>query len=166
MNVLETLHANLQTFDIRKIINKVLQRSDVGEFVIKVIQDRLYNEGKTATGDKLKTDFAKSVRFSGTQGAYARSTEKFKKLDGLPTDRVTLFQTGEFYDSFKKEFKSNSLQISAEFRNIYDNFQDSFSSQQDFEKAIIGLTDEDLKRIFEFIYPFLAEEINKWLAIA
>jgi len=165
MNKLENLQKSLASFDILLIIREVLKREDVGKVLIAIIQKRLYYKGETVEGDKLRTDFAKSSnkRLKGTKGFYSRNTETIKKSKGQKIDNVTLNDTGEFYESFKTDFKSNSLELSADFRDIYDNFKDSFSSDTKFEDAILDITDEEKEQLFDFMYPLILEKINKWL---
>jgi hypothetical protein len=167
MNKLESLYNSVNTFNAKTIINEVLKLSEIQSELVKIIQTRLYDKGTTAEGEKLRTDFAKSSnkRLKGEKGAYSKNTEIRKRKDGLPDDHVTLFQEGKFYKSFKTTFKTD-LDVSADFRDIYDNFQDSFSSEKDFEKAILDISDEEKEILFDKMWPYIEQKTLQWLAIA
>jgi hypothetical protein len=166
MNTLESLHNKLGTFDAGKIINDVLKINAVKGALIAIIQKRLYNKGETATGKKLKTDLANSMGYGGNLGFYSAKTESIKASKNQPVNRVTLNDTGEFYDSFKAEFKNSELNLKADFRDIYDNFLESFSSETDFQEDILDITDEEKEQLFEVMYPYIEELTLQWLAIA
>jgi hypothetical protein len=167
MNKLESLYNSVNTFDVKIIINEVLKLSEIQSELVKIIQTRLYDKGTTAEGEKLRTDFAKSSnkRLKGDLGFYSKNTERIKKGKGQPIDKVTLKDTGEFYESFKTTFKTD-LDVSADFRDIYDNFQDSFSSEKNFEEAILDISDEEKEILFDKMWPYIEKKTIQWLAIA
>lgn len=167
MNTLESLHKAVSTFDVKAIINEVLKLNDIQSELIRIIQTRLYEKGTTAEGEKLRTDFAKSSnkRLKGEKGFYSKNTERIKKGKGQTIDRVTLKDTGEFYESFKTTFKTD-LDVSADFRDIYLNFQDSFNSENEFEQAILDISDEEKEILFDKMWPIIEEKTLQWLAIA
>lgn len=159
MNDIELLISQLKSFDVSAIIADILKDKRLGFIIITTIQERLESEGKDANNKSLKTDIGKSSK--GT-GIYAKKTVSIKRKSGQPTDRVTLKDTGEFYNSFRSKVKANELSLTADFRNIYDNFQDSFNSEKEFQSAILDLTDQELQRIFDnFIYPQIEEKTFK-----
>ena len=167
MNKLESLHNAVSTFDVKTIINEVLKLNDIQSELVRIIQTRLYEKGTTAEGEKLRTDHGKSSWHGGELGFYCRNTEKIKKRKSpkQPIDRVTLKDTGEFYESFKTTFKTD-LDISADFRDIYLNFQDSFNSEKDFEQAILDISDEEKELLFDKMWPYIEQKTLQWLAIA
>lgn len=167
MNKLESLHKAVSTFDVKTIINDVLKLSEIQQALIDIIQTRLYDKGTTAEGEKLGTDFAKSSnkRLKGNKGFYSKNTESIKKGKSQPIDRVTLKDTGEFYESFKTTFKTD-LDVSADFRDIYDNFQDSFNSEKDFEEAILDISDDEKEILFDKMWPYIEEKTIQWLVTA
>lgn len=167
MNKLESLHNAVSTFDVKTIINEVLKLNEIQQALIDIIQTRLYEKGTTAEGEKLRTDFAKSSnkRLKGEKGFYSKNTERIKKGKGQTIDRVTLKDTGEFYESFKTTFKTD-LDVSADFRDIYLNFQDSFNSENEFEQAILDISDEEKEILFDKMWPYIEQKTLQWLAIA
>lgn len=167
MNKLESLYNAVKTFNIKTIINEVLKHDDIHKYLIELVQKRLYEKGTTAEGEKLRTDHGKSSWHGGELGFYCKNTEKIKKRKSpkQPIDRVTLKDTGEFYDSFKTTFK-NDLELSADFRDIYDNFQDSFNSEKDFEEAILDISDDEKEILFDKMWPYIEEKTIQWLVTA
>jgi hypothetical protein len=168
MNKLESLHKAVSTFDVKTIINEVLKISEIQQALIDIIQTRLYDKGTTAEGEKLRTDHGKSSWHGGKYGFYCKNTEVIKqrhKSPKQPIDRVTLKDTGEFYESFKTTFKTD-LDVSADFRDIYLNFQDSFNSENEFEQAILDISDEEKEILFDKMWPIIEEKTLQWLAIA
>lgn len=166
MNTLESLHKNVSTFDAYKIIGDVLKLKEIQGALIAIIQKRLFDKGTTAEGDKLRTDFAKSSnkRLKGTKGFYSKNTETIKKSKGQKIDNVTLYDTGDFYNSFKTTFEKDTLFLNADFRDIYSNFKDSFSSENEFQQAILDISDEEKEQLFTLMLPHIEQMIMKWLA--
>jgi hypothetical protein len=157
------LQTKLKSFDVSAIIADILKDKRIGFIIISTIQDRLENEGRDANNQTLRTDIGQSSK--GT-GIYARNTVTFKRAKGQPIDRVTLKDTGEFYRSFRSQFRGNELGLTANFRNIYENFQDSFANEKEFTQAILDLTDDELQRIFDnYIYPQIEEKTLKYFGL-
>ena len=87
MNIVDSLETALNFFEnIDQIILEITERKETQEFLIKVIQDQLYSTGEDGNGLSL--------------GDYSPVTVQIKKAKGQPTDRITLVDTGEFYDSW------------------------------------------------------------------
>ena len=60
--------------------------------------------------------------------AYAMSTRRKKQRDGLPSDRVTLYQTGNLYRAFEVSAGNESVVISAytEYSQyVFDKYKDT-----------------------------------------
>ncbi len=76
--------------ELQKAVNSSIQESiEQNKQVIKELQtqEQLY-QGKNSKGIDIKP-------------AYAESTIKIKRKKGQPTDRVTLFAKGDFYNSLE-----------------------------------------------------------------
>ena len=76
--------------ELQKAVNSSIQESiEQNKQVIKELQtqEQLY-QGKNSKGIDIKP-------------AYAESTIKIKRKKGQPTDRVTLFDKGDFYNSLE-----------------------------------------------------------------
>jgi hypothetical protein len=72
--------------NIDEIILEITEEPETQKFLIDVIQDQLYNTGEDGNGLSL--------------GEYSPVTVQIKRRKGDPTDRITLVDTGEFYDSW------------------------------------------------------------------
>ena len=107
--------------------------------------DQLFNEGIDSLGDSL--------------GEYSPFTVELKQAKGQPTDRITLKDTGDFYKTFKVEVKDDSFLINAnpikEDTNLFD----------DFGSEIVGLTEDNQKKISKTILDNTIKYIRKQLAI-
>jgi hypothetical protein len=132
---------------LNEISQSIFEDDFVQDWVIETIQERLFLEGKISDLQRLRTDFGKSQRFRGKAGFYSRTTEFIKGKTGQPINRVTLKDSGKFYNSFRLNERRSFYNLSAKFRkkdgHIFKNFSDSFNSEKDFEDAILSLTDEE-----------------------
>ena len=72
--------------DIDSIILEITQEPETQKFLIEVLQDQLFTTGEDGNGLSL--------------GDYSPVTVQIKRAKGQPTDRITLKDTGEFYDSY------------------------------------------------------------------
>lgn len=98
--------------------------SDIEELVIKLNQDQLFNLGQDSEGDSL--------------GSYSPYTIKIKQAKGQPTNRITLYDTGEFYQSFKAYYEDGSIVIDANAEKDDTNLFDEFGVD------ILGLNDSNM----------------------
>lgn len=143
---------SLLNFDILSLLDEVFKQSDVKKTMIEFNQDQL-QEGKDALGQIITT-------IGGSP--YRLYTIHIKKKKGQPTNKVTLYDTGEFYKTFKVKINSNSYEIIADFDKQDGSILDNFSSKFDF----LGLDDESLNELaFEVIYPKLSAILRKKLGI-
>lgn len=84
---------------------------------------------------------------------YKPITVQIKQRLGQPTDRVTLRDTGDFYDSFEIEFNQDDFQIVATDRKT--------AGLQSKYKNILGLNDSSIEQVIQIVKPRLLTEINK-----
>ena len=75
--------------NIDQILFEITQEKETQQFIIKTIQDQLFNTGEDGDGVSL--------------GDYSPVTIQIKRAKNQPVDRITLKDTGEFYDSFEVE---------------------------------------------------------------
>lgn len=86
---------------------------------------------------------------------YAISTIKKKIKKGQPYDRVTLKDTGEFYDSLHVEFDSEG------FRVLSNDEKAKYLIAR-YGKAILRIDDEDFTRFIRFVIrPILKEKLKE-----
>ncbi len=123
-----TILDNLQrtVLMLQQSINLSIQESiNRNKEVIKQLQtqEQMY-QGRDSKGIDIKP-------------AYADSTIKIKKKKGLPTDRVTLFDTGDFYNSLEvvagksdmiiRTVISYSVYIVAKYQDVLGLDQESWT---------------------------------------
>lgn len=133
-------------------------RSSINELVRQIIDDldyvlidlnvqsQLYELGIDSEGTSLMS-FA----------PYSPMTRKMKFLKHQPTDRVTLYDMGDFHRSFRVVTTAESFVIEA---------TDIKTERLQFKygDAIIGLTDENMSMFMqEYMYPELARILQEWL---
>jgi len=138
--------------------------STINEYVVKL--DRLANsmdirlkdiilknEGKLLSTIKLRL-FQKSLdgdyNFLGT---YALMTKKRKKAKGQISNRVTLRDTGDWYNSMFIDFKNNQILVDAS-DNKTDMLKDIYGD------AILQLADEEIEF---FVDSVLDPELQKMI---
>lgn len=108
---------------------------------------------------------SKGIRLEDIGGAYSPATIegipgvfKGKREKGLPFDRVTLYDSGEFYESFevRTEATGDDLFIVIEAdTNIHGADLDS-----DWGRDIVGLTDENIDIFSRKFVEMVKKEIN------
>ena len=139
-------------WDLISLLDEVFTQSDVQDEMIEFNQDQL-QDGTDALGQKIKT-------IGGSP--YRPFTVIVKKAKGQPTNKVTLFDTGEFYQTFKVRLVKDGYEIIADFQKPDGDIRDNFSNQYDF----LGLDDESLTElVMEAIYPRLSKLLKEQLDI-
>ena len=73
--------------NIDSIIFDITKEKETQDFLIDVLQDQLFTTGEDGNGLSL--------------GEYSPVTVKIKTAKGQPTDRITLKDTGAFYNSYE-----------------------------------------------------------------
>lgn len=110
-------------------------------------EEQLFEKGIDAKGRYLED----------IGGEYAESTVKKKRRDGLPSDRVTLFQTGDFYESFEVTTEKDQFVISAfTLKGTGEGLQDLRTR---WGKDIVGLNKESQKLLVSAIIPEIRQYI-------
>lgn len=108
--------------------------SDLQELLIDLNQQQLFQLGEDSEGRVL-------FSFSPLQ-PYAPFTIKVKQETGLPTDRLTLFQTGEFYGSFTVSYANGIFTFDAdgqkEDQNLFNEFGIDVLGLNETSKEIAG----------------------------
>lgn len=136
--------------NINAIFEQIFKSQNVQEWIISANQGQLYDDGVYYTGKKIKT-------YSATgSNVYAKKTIGIKREKGQPTDRVTLFDKGDFYDSWKMFAKKTHTEIQANAKSIKlieNNVPDT--------PDIFGLTDKNFERLtWDVIYPEFIKQIR------
>lgn len=100
---------------------------------------------------------SQGVELESIGGDYAPVTKDLKRFEGLPFDRITLYQDGDFYRSFEFIQKGDSFELEA------DTMKDGEDLQDRWGKDIIGLTDESINKLAEEVLPEIIEYITSKL---
>ena len=146
MTVLKQIRANLRTLDINSIIRSIVSRQEVKDFIIDLNTNKqLFGKGENSLGVRLDT----------IGGGYSGFTIEDKKDKGLPFDRVTLFDTGEFYSTFVVVINSNSLTIEA------DPLKDDTNLFTEWGEDIVGLQDENLQLVIDLLRDEIIRAFDK-----
>lgn len=139
-SILNTISENIFSLEIVK------------NFVIDNIQKRLFETGKDVNDKKLQTDFAKYQN----QQYYSKNTQKIKRKKGQSISNVTLQDSGDFYNSWKLIASKTFYVIYANFNkkgnNIFNNFQDSYTTFESFQNAILSMNDNELDLFFQNLF--------------
>lgn len=144
--------------NIDQIAIGIYQQEDVQTLIINLnTQGQLFDKGEDSTGRKLED----------IGGPYADSTiegipGKFlgKKQLGLPFDRITLFNKGDFHGSFEVIPFLGGFKIQA------DANKDGTDLTVEWGKNIIGLQNESKAILIKFIRPLLKREVLRLLRAA
>ena len=73
--------------NIDSVILEITEEKETQDFLINILQDQLFTTGEDGNGLSL--------------GEYSPVTIQIKKRKGQPTDRITLKDTGDFYNSYE-----------------------------------------------------------------
>jgi len=141
---LKKITARASKLDINEVLYEIWQGEDVQELIIELnTRAQLYEQGI----DSKEKDL----------GEYAPFTIEQKKIAGLPFDRITLFQTGEFYTSFYVRPRVDGFEIVA---NPVKENGDLFD---DFGEDIVGLTQSSLEQLSKTVLTYIILQVEKRL---
>jgi hypothetical protein len=116
--------------------------------------------------DQLKrSEDSKGVQLSykdnngNVRTGYSPLTAKLSKGRKKIGQPFNLFDTGEFYKSIKATPELKGVDLDADFQKEDTNLEKKFG------KDIIGLTDENLQKLQEFIKPIVILNLRKELGL-
>jgi hypothetical protein len=138
-NKIEILSQKFNKLDIFDLAKQICQ--DIETTIIDYNQEQLQKYGKDSNNELLPLP-------------YAEMTIKIKTAKGQPTDRITLYDEGDFQNAFYVKYTNTDFSLWS---------TDGKTEKLVFEwgKNIFGLTDENLtKLIRKDIYPKLIEIIR------
>lgn len=128
MESLEKLLNNYINLDFDQVFNELILESK--DFILQLQKDRLFTIGEDSKGLTL--------------GQYAVSTKIKKQRQGLPSGHITLFDTGEFYNSFTLQITADGFVLNA------DGQKESINLFERYGNDILGLSFEDFEKFVEF----------------
>jgi len=142
---LSDLVENRRALTINKALFFVLSKPESKALIIQLnTEGQLFLKGIDSEGRNLED----------IGGGYADFTIQQKRFDSLPFDRVTLFDTGDFYNSFDVDVMKDSLTIEANTVKGVDDLRDRWGTD------ILGLTDESLTILIDELIPEIVEFIK------
>lgn len=122
--------------DHNQILKQILDSTELQEEIIYLNTiDQLYKKGEDKLGRSL----------DAVGGGYSPYTIQIKSQKGQPTDRVTLKDTGAFYESWKIVNDYNQLQI------IANPLKGGKDINREWGGYVIGLQPENLQKIIDEI---------------
>lgn len=154
MRALEALANRVKSLTINELLILLSQNKEFTDLIIELnTRKQLFDKGIDSTGRTLES----------IGGGYSANTIEGtsqylgKKDKGLPYDRITLYDSGEFYESFRVFYQSGNFVISA------DTIKDSTDLIREWGANILGLTDESLSllrdKAKEIIIPYVRKKI-------
>lgn len=139
-----TLHEmarRLDRFDILREVQQVI--TITGEDIAEFNRRQMFS-GVRSTGTEIKPD-------------YAPLTVLIKDQKGQPSDRVTLKDTGQFYDNIFVDVNSDTFEIDS-------NDAKSEALKKKYGNRIFGLTPESRGEYVQYhFFPALRDSITKKL---
>lgn len=129
---LTDLLTNSKGLGINLALLHVFKKEANTDLVLLLNTDEQLFQGLDAEGKSLKE----------IGGGYAPLTIELKRLKGQPTDRVTLYDTGEFYNSFRVFAGKTHLDITADTLKEGDvDLQDRYG------RNLLGLNDDSITQL-------------------
>lgn len=111
---------------------------------------QLFKKGEDSKGTDLNT-----MTQSGF--GYSQFTINEKKKKNQPTNRVTLFDTGDFYKSFRLVIRPTYMEIEADAQKDDGNLFDDFGND------IVGLSEDNLDLLRGKLLPLVLNYLNSKL---
>ena len=124
--------------DYHQILQQIFRATELQEMIIELnTQDQLFEKGEDKLGRRL----------DALGGGYAPYTIDIKVSKGQPTDRVTLKDTGAFYDSFYVSIPSGADYILI----IANPIKDGKDINEEWGGYVIGLQPENMQKIIDYV---------------
>ena len=133
---------------INQVAYEITTKFEAQKLIIDLnTKDQLF-EGINSEGEDL----------ASIGGRYSDFTIIVKQSEGLPFDRVTLFQSGEFYESFKVEPFKGGFNIEA------DSDKEDGDLVFRWGTEIVGLTDQSKEILANYYIDEIIKLIKKGIA--
>lgn len=144
MKALASLANRLKSITVNELLLVLSQNKEFTDLIIELnTRKQLYDKGIDSLGENI--------------GTYSAKTKQIKAEKGQIIDHVTLFDTGDFYKSFRIFFNGTDFIISA------DTIKDTDDLIYKYGEEILGLTQESLSLIREkakeIIIPYVRKKL-------
>lgn len=147
---LRTIIRNLEKLTPEVLVFNALDKNpEIQKRILDLVRiEQLFKRGIDGEGTDLNT-----LTQSGF--GYAASTKERKRRKNLPTNRVTLFDTGQFYKSFRLILNRSEFHIEANGQKPNGNLFEEFGT------AIVDLTNEAIDRLVIMLIPLMEKELKR-----
>lgn len=126
--------------DYHEILQQIFRSTELQELIIELnTQDQLFERGEDKLGRRLDS----------LGGGYAPYTIEIKTSKGQPTDRVTLKDTGAFYDSFRIVVPNGANYIVI----VANVIKDGDDINEEWGGYVIGLQPENIQKVIDYVKP-------------
>lgn len=146
MRALAALANRIKAITVLEVLKHLSENKEFTDLIIELnTRKQLFDRGIDSTGRQL----------SDVGGNYSPYTLQLhpEKIE----DKITLFDTGDFYESFRVFYSNGDFIISA------DTIKDTSNLIEDWGANILGLTDESLSLLREkgkqIIIPYVRKKI-------
>ena len=146
--MLEEILNKTQNINLDELFVDVFQESRVQEFVEDLNKDQLF-----AGVDSNNVDL------EDIGGDYTNKTKAIKRFKGQPVDRVTLRDTGDFYDSIELELEAAAVDFVADFDKEGVDLRDRWGQN------LLGLTEQSKEKLKEFVLPIFQQKIRQRIGL-
>lgn len=136
-----------QTLDADRMFNAILTDKGLQDFILDMNKEQLF-AGEDSLGVSLES----------IGGGYSAFTIEVKQKKGQPTDRVTLKDTGEYYDSYTLDLGNGFFTINS------DPIKGDTNLETEWGDNLEGLQDENLQKLIEIIRVKFEQETRRVLA--
>ena len=142
MNIFQEQAIRFKKIDINKITKSILKELD--NVIVDMNTSQLKDKGEDSESKKLPLP-------------YAPMTIEYKKLKGQPTDRITLYDEGDFQNAFYVKYTNEDF-------SLWSTDGKTEKLVKEWGENIFGLTDNNLTELIQKdLLPALQTELNKLL---
>ena len=146
------------SIDPHELTNIILNDFGFQKFILDLVrEDQLFKKGEDGLGRKLRSEFAIGGKVYAT---FTEVQKQFFRSPRQPIDRVTLKDSGAFYESFRLELSSTFFQIKA------DTLKESGDLKETWGENILTLNDENLQRVIDKIRDEIVPMVKRLLLAA
>lgn len=141
MKVLRKYLNRIARLKEEKELQRIAKQKEILDYIVLLNTDEQLYQGVDSEGTPL----------SKIGGDYAPFTKSKKQREGQPTNRITLFDEGDFYNSFKATALKKGISINADYSKPGTDLRDRWGDE------LAGLTDESLEELRQEFIPKLRE---------
>lgn len=138
MEALRKLAKKTKRLSMQNAMRALLKDKELQDFIVQMNTEQLF-EGINAESESL----------ADIGGEYREKTKRIKEKKGQPIDRVTLFDTGEFYESFFVKAGKDAFSI------IADTIKEDEDLQLRWGSELLGLTDFSKDQLILKMIPLI-----------